>query len=374
MLVVVAIIGIIATTLLGALFWATEKARKSRTESLIRKIDGQLGFLFEAYETRRTPLTVPAIDPSTGNPPTPDAIAAAQLIFLREIMRMELPDLYEDLQLDRVDAALVEYSFPFPALPGGCTRPASYVPSITRAYQQRVKSAAQLLVTSGKYPDAYAALDAMKEQNQSAEMLYLVMTMNLDEDYGPRFGEKDTGDTDGDGMPELVDGWKRPIEWLRWPAGFSNLNSVGGPTDWGYVSDRNRIEAFNFPDPFNPRRIDLPPTTDPIPASSPPVPSYGFLMHPLVVSAGPDGEYGIVFRRSIPDTSTAAEKEKLREQYSDPYYFWQESATSLYKRRGTPTKFDITEGKFDELDTPDDGDPIGEWVHLDNLTNHLTDE
>lgn len=377
MLVVMAIIGILATMLMGTLFWATEKARATRTQALIRKIDLQLGMLVESYETLRIPLT---IDMDAVADPKLDNTARAKLIFLRELMRMELPDLYEDLQLRLVETTLPEVGFDWTDLPDGCTRPNDYIPSTTRTYQQRVLSNARSLVDAGEFADIHDAVTAMQKENQSAEMLYLVMTATGGEDdYGPHFGAKDTGDTDGDGMPELVDAWGQPIEWIRWPAGFANFNSIAGAADWGYVSDRINIEAYNSPDPFNHRSIDLPPTTDPVPAMSPPVPRYGYLLHPLVISPGPDGEYGIVFRRKLKENDTDpeppdAEKSQLRQQYSDPYYFWQERTTGLYRRRGMPARWSWAKNAFDDQDTADDGDPMGEWAHLDNITNHLTGE
>lgn len=381
MLAVVAIIAILATMLFSALGWAMNKARYSRTESLIRKLDNQLAMRLEDYESRRVPLAVPAIDPSTGNPPTPDAIGAAQLLLLREMMRMEMPDLYEDLQFPLLDASLTDFGFTVATLPGGCTRPPGlYVPAVTRAYQQRVAAAGRSLIANGTYTTPAAALAGMASQNQSAEMLYLIMTTaNLDEDAGGQhFSAKDTGDTDADGMLEFVDAWGQPIEWIRWPSGFSNLETISGAfAPWGFVSDKNSGEAYNDPDPFNPRRIDLPPNPIPVPPSPVPVARYGFVVHPLVVSAGADGEYGIVFRRALKERKTdpdppPADEATLRQQYSDPFYFWQESFSGVNRRRGMPARWSYAKNAIDDYDTAIDGDGLGEWVHQDNVTNHLT--
>ncbi len=45
------------------------------------------------------------------------------------------------------------------------------------------------------------------------------------------FKESEIGDTDGDGAPEFLDGWKHPISFLRWAPGFDsqiqlNLNTL----------------------------------------------------------------------------------------------------------------------------------------------------
>ena len=36
------------------------------------------------------------------------------------------------------------------------------------------------------------------------------------------FSENSIGDTDGDGAPEFLDGWKHPINFLRWAPGFDS--------------------------------------------------------------------------------------------------------------------------------------------------------
>ena len=34
------------------------------------------------------------------------------------------------------------------------------------------------------------------------------------------------GDTDDDGAPEFLDGWGRPIEFIRWPTGFAERSDL----------------------------------------------------------------------------------------------------------------------------------------------------
>jgi len=394
MLVVVAIIGILASTLLGALFVATEHARAERTKSLISKLHNQMMQRWEEYETRRVPLMAIGA--------TSDAVAFDQYIFRNEIMRMELPDTYEDLNLQYNNpfdapqvAALKPYSFEFmyrnpstpPLMPGGGLRPdpnsgtneCDFLPAITRAYHQRVLSAINAVVPS-RYPTEIDALEAMIKNNQSAEMLYLIMTTaSGDEDSGGiHFSAKDEGDTDGDGMLEFLDAWGNPIEWIRWPAGFANVDTttLSGATTWGYVTDlignvpdddptRDVNDAtdpdvtdiwLDDPDPFDPRfvrsRVLPAPISDSFDvAGTPTEVRYGFRLTPLIMSPGPDGEYGVVFR----STATA--------NNSDPYLYWSDGP--IYRRKGTPIKINLTTGDPDEV--------YGEWVHLDNITNHLTE-
>ncbi len=55
-MVTVAIIGILASTMLFALFGAQETARESKTRFLISKLNSVIMPKYESYRTRRVPL------------------------------------------------------------------------------------------------------------------------------------------------------------------------------------------------------------------------------------------------------------------------------------------------------------------------------
>ncbi|MBX3415518.1 MAG: type II secretion system protein [Pirellulales bacterium] len=398
MLAVVAIIAILASVLLGALFLATERARHERTRSLINKLHNQMMQRWEEYESRRMPLVLPPnlLTSAQSDPTVLDSIAQAQLIFLYETMRMELPDMYEDLNLQYFDMSIPNLDqefhsnglfFDWQNLPAGIKRPDNhlatpeqeYVPAITRAYQLRVLTAAAANADDPTdMAQVVAAVKALGDANTSAEMLYLIMTTATgDEDSGGvHFSQKDIGDTDGDGMPEFIDAWGKPLRWIRWPSGYVNDPAIVGlsllSSPWGLITDLiSGIAADNLidpdPNPFDPRPVtpatvmaNSEPGNLPLP-SPPQVLKQGYRLAPLIMSAGPDGEFGIRFDRddaglSDPDRAT------LISNYTDPYYWW--IADGEYVRRGTPGKLDIATGAFS---------PTGEWVHLDNITNHLTE-
>ena len=74
----------------------------------------------------------------------------------------------------------------------------------------------------------------------------------------------------GDGAPEFLDGWGKPISFLRWPAGFvSELQ----PLD---ISTGNRNPDKDH-DPFDPLRVH----------------KEAYRLVPLIYSAGPDGVFDI---------------------------------------------------------------------------------
>jgi hypothetical protein len=52
--------------------------------------------------------------------------------------------------------------------------------------------------------------------------------------------EDEIGDLDGDGMPEILDAWGRPIAFLRWPAGF--VAHPGNDFHLGYLRRRSLLQ------------------------------------------------------------------------------------------------------------------------------------
>ena len=68
------------------------------------------------------------------------------------------------------------------------------------------------------------------------------------------FNQSEIGDTDGNGYPEFLDGWGRPIFFLRWAPGCSTNHTTGGVRD-GY-SDIQSGDPVKDHDPFDPRGVD----------------------------------------------------------------------------------------------------------------------
>ncbi len=161
----------------------------------------------------------------------PKAAAKIRLDALRELMRMEMPDRKSDLSGPAVLAS---------------------EPALLKMY----KSSA-----SSKWNTDY----------QGAECLYLILKHLKDENGTALdfFSDAEIGDVDGDKMPEILDGWGTPIRFLRWAPGFNS-----------FIQGKNPVNAVNPPsDPFDPMGV---------------YPG-GFALFPLVISAGPDKVFDIVF-------------------------------------------------------------------------------
>ncbi|ELP30356.1 prepilin-type N-terminal cleavage/methylation domain-containing protein [Rhodopirellula baltica] len=146
-------------------------------------------------------------------------------------------------------------------------------------------------------------------EHESAECLYLILsTTDL---FGQRAIDKiharSIANTDGDSIPEIVDAWGQPVAFIREPVGLrhealANFNAspddsssatdyyppTGEPydilqADWRYESFSSGPTVTGPPVPSGVAASVWPPLEGRRPAA----------LFPVVISAGPDGEFGI---------------------------------------------------------------------------------
>lgn len=342
LLITISIIGIMAATLLSALGVANGMAKEQKTKALIAKIDGIIKAKYDSYRTRRVsirnffdePFTDnngngvwdagESFDDLNGNATWDFSLstrARMRLDGLRELMRLEMPDTWKDVEDPPVWLT---------------SRPA-----VSEGYFRKF---------SARTPTP---------EVQSAECLYMIVMAAMADDADARdaFKADNSKDTDNDGYPEFIDGWGKPIRFIRWPVGFpsdtmilargtgtvasnqlvatgTNFSQdpsayVGGAivftdsatgklqgagnaarivsyshngTDATFSFDTrtgsNITQPFNgstptgtfvvmAPDPYDPRGI-YPFGSNPNPSSS-----VSYATYPLIYSAGSDGEFGI---------------------------------------------------------------------------------
>jgi type II secretory pathway pseudopilin PulG len=96
-----------------------------------------------------------------------------------------------------------------------------------------------------------------------AEVLYALLV----EGQGPLgsvfnkddFTDKEVGDTDGDGMPEFVDGWGEPLQFYRWPIYYHSDLQRGVPVNnnfnaqSGALAVGNGVMNYPYQNVFDPR-------------------------------------------------------------------------------------------------------------------------
>ncbi len=326
LLITVSVIAIMATMVLFALFAAQETAKVQKTKSLIAKLDSIIKAKYETYKARRVAVNTAGMQPPLA--------ARARLDCLHDLMRMEMPDRWSDIE-DPVK--LFNYGPPFNNV--GVSRP-----SLHRGYKRKYDA---IVTRTSPPPPSPADVGA----NAGAECLYMIIMQAQGEEADDKSAIKQDqiGDVDGDGFSEIIDAWGRPIKFLRWAPGFvsdlqiaavllpstassgSSVDSqsnqlsrapgsyVGGaliaedplPANAGrfLATDMAKITAYNYTagtgrfdfsggpfsvtppqrfyvmaaDPFDPRGV-YPNTAFPTPT---------FALYPLIYSSGPDKCYGI---------------------------------------------------------------------------------
>ncbi|MGY8771006.1 MAG: type II secretion system protein [Pirellulales bacterium] len=250
LLAVIVIIGILSSIMLVALASAAETAKEARTRSQIQRIHELLMGRWESYRTRR-------VEPVTSG--SVRGKMAKRVDRIRDIMRMELPNHKRDV----------------------FTGPVTGISDLSLR-NRYVRKAIQ-------YTGAANAGDADTKwsvQFMESECLYLILSSIQDGDTnGIEFlRDNEIGDTDEDGMPEILDGWGKPIVFVRWAPGYV-----------GAVSQLN--DPFS-PDPFDPLGVRAGSTTNNnIGHVKNTDGTYNhFALFPLILSAGPDQEFDVATR------------------------------------------------------------------------------
>jgi prepilin-type N-terminal cleavage/methylation domain-containing protein len=260
LMVVLVIIGLLASLALAGLAVARQRAKQDKTTSTIRKINELIIPYYTDLVRRRVPLTT-VLTSST-------AMALERLRRIRTITLAEMPDHWRDVATSGVSGTF--YS--------GATVPPYAWNSVTRAYG----AYHQQLLSSGtghiaEYP--------------SSECLYMITAFGVGQpDAMEHFRADEIGDRDNDGAPEFHDAWGQPIMFVRWPIAFA--------------SPLQALDASLQPDPFDPLHVSSN-VAYPIPT----VPQRDYAVIPLIVSAGADSAYGIstgtnVWTNLLPALST----------------------------------------------------------------------
>jgi len=223
LLVAITIIAILVSIGIWTMGSAAESGREARTRATIMKLHSFVLEQYGSYTTRRLPLILP---PNT----SPRDAALLRLYAMRDLIRMEMPERRTDIL-------------------GG---PATAIP------QPRFHVAYQAWLTRMEMNEGFGDYTYIE-----AEIFYR-MVQTVAPDSRELFMQSEIGDLDGDGAMEFLDGWGRPIYFLRWAPAFYDSNIQGR---WAMADH----------DPLDVRRLD----------------SKAFRTVPLIYSSGPDGVYGV---------------------------------------------------------------------------------
>ncbi len=347
LLIVIIILAILGSIMLFAMFSSQEAARVAKTRNMISKLHALVMPKYESYMTRRVPI------PPFRQAASRGVMAYNRLHALRDLMRMEMPERWSDLE--DIAPSLQTASFPSQVtnIP---------IPSIARSYWRKIVLA---------HPNANRRLN---DDFQGAECLYLIVSLGLDDPDGiSQFSENEIGDIDGDGLKEFVDGWNRPISFLRWPAGFDSPLQTRASDEF-QNGDPSRPKSDV--DQFNPRRIDdLPQPHSQIPSDRKPPfidqnpprnnSQRGFAIYPLIYSGGPDQKLDLATGRRNnniyyhhPNPNFPGQRTPDVPKYIDPYlYLPDDNAPGDISKKW-------------QVGKPNDNDQDGDDNSRDNIHNH----
>jgi prepilin-type N-terminal cleavage/methylation domain-containing protein len=345
LLITITIISILAALVLGVAAMAGETAREARSKQLITRIHTLLMDHYDSFRNRRVEIK----GTYTGKD-----LASARLVATREMLQLELPDRWSDIALEVTPSKLDSRADEGRTAPYYNPLFLSQRTGMSSVYWRRYNTIAEKLEpldsnddNNNSVPDGIDALLA----NQSAECLYMIVTLACgDGEARSQFNQNDIGDVDGDGAPEFIDGWGKPIEFLRWAPGYyspaqlslARLKDVG---EFAIKNSQNAAQAAADAiaadhDPFDTFRVDTYTASD----WSNSVMPRGFRLLPLVVSAGRDEELGMQFYYGFANRGTLTSTPLLPYPYAD-------ADTSAANHQSVGDKLDDT--------------------ITDNITNHL---
>lgn len=266
LLLAVTIVSMLAAMITVGMSTLRRQAQIRRCEQQVKKIDELLLVRFNELISKPLPIKFPSLGPN----PTQAQIGFRKfqiMVCRRELMRMELPDRITDVQD-------LNYIFNDPTTN---TQYSMMTPSSTNAFRRKVT----LNNSMG---------NTWTEEHQGSECLYLMLSIMRDQDSNALdfLFPSEIGDTDGDGMLEVLDAFGTPLGFLRWAPGISGRP---GSTDRNYsgIQTTDYKEAPDWTDigGADPRCHDDDPNDNKTLYNNP------FHLHPLICSAGPDEEFGM---------------------------------------------------------------------------------
>ena len=206
LMVVIVILSILASLSLAGLNGARQRAKIDKTKSTIRKLHEIVIPLYESYVERR--FTPKPTDPTNKRKASTNVLSQAdmessvagwQVYGKRFIIATDMPDLWDD--------AWSVNGSGYYGNDGFCRSPSD-----------RYQAIGMSLAT------ATPAQQELAMRYESAECLQMIVVRSgFAADAVEQFRSDEIGDFDGDGAPEFLDGWGRPISFIRWPTGFVSV-------------------------------------------------------------------------------------------------------------------------------------------------------
>ncbi|MEY2724145.1 MAG: hypothetical protein RLZZ458_12 [Planctomycetota bacterium] len=234
LLIVIAIIAVLMGLSLSVMSGLTSQAEQEATNATIRKIDALLQQRIEgfnrAFKGTRLEAASGIISASLANQKifgVRDEVK--EILAKKRAMRFEFPQRFAERLVEEHGANL---DSPTPEVAG---MPNSIFLAIAApAARQRLADIGITAPTDTdlkNHPEEGVATRFAKHrpETESAELLYFALTAStsygvppVDTDY---FTNREVADTDGDGLPEFIDAWGRPLRYYRWPTRLIDITA-----------------------------------------------------------------------------------------------------------------------------------------------------
>lgn len=267
LLLVISILTILASLAVGVMSSAQNDAAIASTRSRMNVIRQILEVELEDYEVRRSPISFAGLD-ALVNLSTLDSPGAKQLLHIKNLKRMIIADMIRTELPDGSGTSIGA----FPSAEFGAYLTAIGITPVEwnnvllgqTAYQDRPESVVRWsqidrwnqwisLSNWSQYVDSNPNDDIDEAAADKAELLHAILSeIDLDGISAiEQLGNQAVGDSDGDGILEIVDAWGEPLflqwqqEWMTRPAGGGlvppiELNEWQLPVGSPYISGLSR--------------------------------------------------------------------------------------------------------------------------------------
>ncbi|MDA9857959.1 prepilin-type N-terminal cleavage/methylation domain-containing protein [Rubripirellula sp.] len=306
LLVSLVVLSLLAGMVIAAVQGVNQTAREARTRSIIDAIDSVLMEQYQSYKYRPFSVEIPSLETQVnsmvdvGFEILASESARVRLMMIRDMQRMEMPDRLSDI----VDAPTPLYAAANKVAVNQAGRivrtpdgkqfrkvfPVSWygVNPDSNDVMDTLGVPSRLAAYRSRFPAGFDFTNTEALKNQGAECLYLIMATSF-VGGSPAIDvipNSSIGDTDNDGLPEILDGWGNPLGFIRWPVGYLDLEQS---IDTAVADD---VDLYRSDYAYAVSNATSPALATDV-NSVPPVQVRPWSLRPLVFSAGADGEFGI---------------------------------------------------------------------------------
>lgn len=267
LLLAIAIMAVLATMALAVMASATDDAKGAATASRIAKIEAMLQMELESYEVRRLPISRSALEGAITGPPERKLLDMRDLRLrvIADIINAEMPRPYfeneftggmreEYKPLSNGSDAIAIGDYPVDSDLASTLSQLQFLKPAGVQHWEAIKSR----YPSTDYPSDETATPVPPKFDLPGEYLYEILgRIDYDGISGVEgLGNSAIGDSDDDGIPEIIDAWGKPMS-MRVLQVRRESGGADAATDWINLDPTTLIPVgYEFLNSTTPRSID----------------------------------------------------------------------------------------------------------------------